>query len=133
MPRPLQVHPVSHMNIALAHAWGWRACFYFLAALGGILVVSFLFFKDTFRRERSSLYQSAVRRRIIRVIPSAQSPSTREGAAGRSSSGSAENPENAQQAFRGIKLTASDLNPFPPMWLIMVRKNNLAIYSVSGA
>ncbi|KAF9483597.1 MFS general substrate transporter [Pholiota conissans] len=47
---------------ALAQAFSWRAIFYFLAIFGGVSLLSFLFFKDTFRRERSLAYQAALRK-----------------------------------------------------------------------
>jgi len=114
----------------LTHAWNWRACFYFLSVLGAILVICFLFFEDTFRRERSSLYQAALKRHYPQ-----QSLPLANISRPPSSSGPGQplaNPESAQQAFKKIKLSASDLNPFPPMWLILIRKNNLAVFVVSG-
>ncbi|KAF7799395.1 hypothetical protein EIP86_010627 [Pleurotus ostreatoroseus] len=47
---------------ALTQGFNWRATFYFLAAFTGLCVVAFVFFKDTFRRERSLTYQQVLRR-----------------------------------------------------------------------
>lgn len=48
---------------ALTQGLSWRATFYFLAIFTGLCVVAFFAFEDTFRRERSSVYSAAVRRR----------------------------------------------------------------------
>ncbi|KAI0770423.1 vacuolar DHA amino acid exporter [Fomes fomentarius] len=48
---------------ALTQAFNWRATFWFLAIFIGICILAFVFFKDTFRRERSLTYQAALRRR----------------------------------------------------------------------
>lgn len=51
------------MGGVLTQTLGWRAIFWFLAIWGGImLAVSIFLFKDTFRRERSSIYQAVLRR-----------------------------------------------------------------------
>lgn len=47
---------------SLTDAWNWRATFFFLAAFCALSLASFLLFKDTFRRERSSAYQAALAR-----------------------------------------------------------------------
>ncbi|KAH8077265.1 MFS general substrate transporter [Cristinia sonorae] len=44
----------------LTQAFDWRATFWFLSAFTGICLLSFVFFKDTFRQERSSAYQAAL-------------------------------------------------------------------------
>lgn len=48
---------------ALTQAFSWRATFYFLAALTAIFTLAFLFFEDTFRRERSAVYVGTLKRR----------------------------------------------------------------------
>lgn len=116
---------------ALTNTWSWRACFYFLSVLGAILVFLFLFFKDTFRRERSSLYQSAIKRHHTRELQSADLAVSTSSPEQSQSATVGETPD-AQQVFKDIHLSASDLNPFPPIWLILMRKNNLAVYLVSG-
>ena len=52
---------------SLTDAWNWRATFFFLAAFCGLSLASFLLFKDTFRRERSSAYQAALARHKDKV------------------------------------------------------------------
>ena len=44
----------------LTEAFDWRATFWFLAIFTGVCFVAFVFFQDTFRRERSSAYQAAI-------------------------------------------------------------------------
>ena len=48
---------------ALTQAFSRRATFWFLAIFVGICFLSFIPFRDTFRRERSLTYQTALRRR----------------------------------------------------------------------
>lgn len=45
---------------ALGHTYGWRSALYFLAVFAGIMTIAFLFFPDTWRRERSRVYQKAM-------------------------------------------------------------------------
>ncbi|KAH9922895.1 MFS general substrate transporter [Fomitopsis serialis] len=46
----------------LTQAFNWRATFWFLAIFTGLCVLSFAFFQDTFRKERSLAYQSVLKR-----------------------------------------------------------------------
>ncbi|KAJ9107473.1 hypothetical protein QFC21_000926 [Naganishia friedmannii] len=52
----------------LTKGFSWRATFYFLAAFGGVSFCSFLFFPDSFRKERSQLYQVATQRALKRAL-----------------------------------------------------------------
>ncbi|WVQ81733.1 hypothetical protein IAT38_003858 [Cryptococcus sp. DSM 104549] len=52
---------------ALGRAFGWRSVFYFLAVYAFIMECFFVFFPDSWRRERSRLYQMAVRRATKRA------------------------------------------------------------------
>ncbi|ORX35698.1 major facilitator superfamily domain-containing protein [Kockovaella imperatae] len=45
----------------LGHAFGWRSTLYFLAAYAAVVDCLFFFFPDTWRKERSRIYQKAVR------------------------------------------------------------------------
>lgn len=45
---------------ALGNAFGWRSTQYFLAVWGFCMVIAFLFFPDTWRKERSRIYQQAI-------------------------------------------------------------------------
>ncbi|ORY32921.1 major facilitator superfamily domain-containing protein [Naematelia encephala] len=53
---------------ALGNAFGWRATLYFLAAFAAVIEVMFLFFPDTWRKERSRVYQQAMERAIKRAL-----------------------------------------------------------------
>lgn len=46
----------------------WRATFYLLAAFAGASFAAFIFFPDSWRRERSQLYQAAAQRAIKRAL-----------------------------------------------------------------
>ncbi|KAI8971143.1 MFS general substrate transporter [Trametes punicea] len=48
----------------LTKGFSWRATFWFLAIFVGVCFLLFIPFKDTFRRERSLVYQTALRRRL---------------------------------------------------------------------
>ena len=48
----------------LTEAFNWRATFWFIAAFSGLCLLSFLFFSETFRRERSLTYQTVLKRRL---------------------------------------------------------------------
>lgn len=52
------------MGGVLTQAFSWRATFWFLAIFVGACFMLFVPFRDTFRRERSLVYQSALRRRL---------------------------------------------------------------------
>ncbi|KAI0629848.1 vacuolar DHA amino acid exporter [Trametes polyzona] len=48
----------------LTQGFDWRATFWFLAIFVGVCFLLFIPFKDTFRRERSLVYQAALKRRL---------------------------------------------------------------------
>lgn len=45
---------------ALGNAYGWRSTLYFLAVFAALMTLLFFFFPDTWRRERSRVYQKAI-------------------------------------------------------------------------
>ncbi|KAL7413574.1 major facilitator superfamily domain-containing protein [Mrakia frigida] len=53
---------------ALTSAFSWRSTFYFIAATGGVSLISFCFFPDTWRRERSLAYQTALKRSVAAAL-----------------------------------------------------------------
>ena len=132
----------------LAQTFGWPAIFYFPAACGSIILMAFIFlFKDTFRMERSLTYQAALcKRKNARGKPESVVESTTveskagtEKHAGSNSvsppTGSAENKTGTIKADSGlsdIRLSFADINPFPPFWMIVRRKNNIAILLANG-
>ncbi|KAF9221509.1 MFS general substrate transporter [Gyrodon lividus] len=133
---------------SLSHSFGWRASFYFLVACGGIILVAFLFlFKDTFRLERSLTYQVALRRRANnpeRLKPSSDSTVAEPEPSKDASDVKVLSPLGSQDlthdthapkpqpALADISLSLTDINPFPPLWKIVQRRNNLAILLANG-
>ncbi|KAF9236462.1 major facilitator superfamily domain-containing protein [Melanogaster broomeanus] len=123
---------------SLSIAFRWRASFYFLLSCGGINLVAFLFlFKDTFRRERSLTYQAALRRRIKNLKRPGSSSDSIAAERGPSPTGSQDITHDAhvsgpQPALNDIHLSFADVNPFPVLWKIVKRRNNVAILLVNG-
>lgn len=143
----------------LTQLFNWRATFWFLAIFGGLSLLSFILFKDTFRRERSLTYQAA----LLRMHDANQKMSGRPSNTGNS-------PELSQtatavdlqdlpvqkddkstqeviateadvegrgsparpQVYQDINLSLRGVNPFTPLLMILRRRNNLAILAASG-
>jgi hypothetical protein len=131
----------------LTQAFSWRASFWFLAADVGVNLVLFvLFFRDTFRKERSLTYQRvlASRRRAASKRSSIVSDTAYKFgnklkeeatvAAGEAPGASAISAETATNAQEGAEITLSfkDVNPFPPLLLILKRRNNAVTLVPSG-
>lgn len=119
---------------ALAQGFSWRAIFWFLASVAGLIFVLFLVvFKDTFRRERSSTYQivSEKRRQEKDRKPSQQNVvEVSVPARGHPDGNHISSPKPV--SVEGIKLSLTDVNPFPPLLRVVQRPNNLAILFPSG-
>lgn len=115
----------------LSQLWSWRATFYFLAIIGGVVILSFLLFKDTWRRERSLTYQSAKRRAIYRAEEREKIRAARLGKDNSTEKGNLDG-NIVQVDSNTAKVTLVDMNPFKPIWSILKRKNNLAILFPSG-
>ena len=113
-------------------ALGWRAVFWFALISGGIVLVSlFIFFKDSFRKERSLSYHIVLRRRLEEcqsIVKSQQMPSqkTLEGLEAGTTTPDALHP------IKDITLSFTDVNPFPPIIIVLKRWNNNAILLASG-
>ncbi|KAG8214705.1 hypothetical protein J3R82DRAFT_9790 [Butyriboletus roseoflavus] len=133
----------------LSQAFGWPAGFYFLAACGGVILGAFIFlFKDTFRFERSLTYQAALRRRTITAGNlKSTTDSTIAESKGETEEKQAEvkkvSPQpssiedgtaiiKVESGLDDVRLSFSDINPFPPLWKIIQRKNNVAILLANG-
>lgn len=133
----------------LSHAFGWPACFYFLVACGGVILGAFIFlFKDTFRFERSLTYQAALRRRTITagnlksttdstIVESKAETEEKQASSKKVSSKPSSVEEGTavikvEPGLNDVRLSMSDINPFPPLWKIMQRKNNVAILLANG-
>lgn len=127
----------------VTHVFDWRAVFWFAVISGGVVGISlFIFFKDSFRKERSLSYQNVLRRRLEEHRLSAAAP-------GRI--GIAESPADESQRMhkntagleggttpadalhtKDITLSFMDVNPFPPVILVLKRWSNNAILLASG-
>jgi len=127
---------------ALTTGFNWRAIFWFLTIVAGASLLSFvLFFKDTFRRERSLTYQTVIKQRIAAGPLPAPTPSPskeKDGAENVEVLEVAEEPGKdvekgaaAPQAPE-LKLTLRDISPFRPIGLVMRRKNNSLTLLSSG-
>ncbi|TFK22940.1 MFS general substrate transporter [Coprinopsis marcescibilis] len=141
---------------ALTTGFNWRAIFWFLTVLSGAILLCFLlFFKDTFRRERSAVYQKAMKRRMTIVDGSHEvakkeaantEPMTRDPKGDSKTNDSSEitfNPKTAKQrdvekgslpasVSSTVKLTLADVDPFRPIGLVLRRINNLLTLAASG-
>ena len=143
----------------LAQGFNWRAIFWFLAVFAGMCAFSFIFFRETFRRERSLTYQTVLRRVLEQE---AQKVIQKQSASGKvlnqnvgqhmptaeeSRHGSAPGKNKANRdmgasiamptteapiATKEIRLTLKDINPFRPMFQVLRRVNNVLILSASG-
>jgi MFS family permease len=110
----------------LTQIWNWRATFYFLTIIGGVVLISLFMFRDTFRRERSLTYQSAKRHAIRRAEEKrAKRERNSDDAVEKGGQPTSVDPET-------VKVTLIDLNPFKPIWSVLTRKNNLSILFPSG-
>lgn len=124
----------------LTSGFNWRACYWFLMILGGITVLGFfLFFKDTFRRQRSNAYQTVLRRRLRERAESlrasdearvAKSPISNEKEAEQDLE--KQDPEDVPETIDNMKLSLTDVSPVKPLWLVLRRVNNLVILIASG-
>lgn len=143
----------------LTQLFNWRATFWFLAIFGGLSLLSFVLFKDTFRRERSLTYQAA----LLRMHDANQKMSERHGSTGHSpvmsqtatavdlqnlpvqkadkstqeviaTEADVEGRESPArpQVYQDTNLSLRGVNPFTPLLMILRRRNNLAILAASG-
>jgi hypothetical protein len=140
--------------------FSWRATFYFLAIFGGVSLVTFVFFRDTFRRERSLAYQAALRKAKLETELTAAIASTpvhesdarhrkektAVGAVSHRISQSAERKffryELESQSRRASvdtngqssepKVGLRHMQTFQPMTLVIRRPNNLCVLGASG-
>ncbi|KIM36580.1 hypothetical protein M413DRAFT_449115 [Hebeloma cylindrosporum] len=134
----------------LTAIWNWRAIFWFLSVLGGLIfALFFIFFHDTFRRERSLTYQNILKQRLRSAALLPLSYSDKSSTAGRRWL-QVDKPEveleKAAEATRteetgrelpadvqlNVTLSLTDVNPFKPLLLVVRRKNNFLIPLSSG-
>ncbi|KAI0030266.1 major facilitator superfamily domain-containing protein, partial [Vararia minispora EC-137] len=108
----------------------WRATFWFLFIWMGLCLFMFLFlFKDTYRRERSLTYQSVLRRHILQR-QRALASSKRSSMATLVSKVAVASPP--PPPVEDVKVTIRDVNPVPPLWMVLRRWNNVLILTSSG-
>jgi MFS family permease len=109
---------------ALTNAFGWRAAFWFLAILAGIIWLCFLFFfKDTFRRERSLTYQDVLRHKLHEHAVKMT---------GHQHEHPGQDVEKQEPKDIVIKLSIKDMNPVRPIVQVLIRFNNLLVLLASG-
>ncbi|KAF8625161.1 hypothetical protein AX14_011660 [Amanita brunnescens Koide BX004] len=131
---------------ALTTAFGWRAIFWFLTIFAGISCLSFLLFRDTYRKERSLLYQKALKARL-KHLPTLTLTITKDGETSTgdrtgettvvdSEKGEGDRKEpsrhNSELNLEQVNLSLMDLNPSREIWLCLRRWDNLTIFSASG-
>lgn len=158
---------------ALTQAFNWRATFWFIAAFSGLCLLAFVFFSDTFRRERSLTYQTVLRRRLQERarhevsntsgrssmshdtvvsadhetrkedkmdsetsdgVPPVQKPAgaTEEDLEAQKMPNINAGPSKVVEELKEIRLSFKDINPIRPIFLVLSRRNNLAILFSSG-
>jgi MFS family permease len=134
---------------SLSQAFRWRASFYFLLICGGVVFLSFLIlFKDTYRRERSLTYRSALQRHHTSGDPvQSSSKSTITGYESSKDQVPMKDTEKQLQSpnvsgdrsavtstlgLDDVRLSIKDINPFPPYFRILSRKNNVLILIANG-
>ncbi|KAF8187752.1 vacuolar DHA amino acid exporter [Pholiota molesta] len=136
----------------LTSVWGWRAIFWFLAIIAGATLISFVtFFQDTFRCERSLIYQKVLKAHIraASLLPAETlkkdtgEPSTTIGKDCVDTNKSEIDIEKiaekvTTEEFRKeveipiVKLTLRDVNFFRPLAQVLRRPNNFLILLSSG-
>jgi len=109
--------------------FSWRAAFYFLAIFGGVSLFAFILFKDTFRRERSLSYQTAVKQAIRKANKNKSLEHNGNAEKREVPTGDieAQNPN-----FEEIRIGLRQMHMFRPMFLVLRRVNNLCILVASG-
>ncbi|KAI0088499.1 MFS general substrate transporter [Irpex rosettiformis] len=145
---------------ALTQGFNWRATFWFLSIVIGSVLVVFVFFKDTFRRERSLTYQRVLQRVKAQQLAAQRSETSTlshitavekkpprlfgkklfvedddEKKPSRDSPDVLETRaavEDVTAEVKEIKLSLTDVNPVPPMLNVLSRLNNVAILACSG-
>jgi hypothetical protein len=127
----------------LAHYFNWRAPFWFLSIVAGLVLLSFLLaFRDPFRRERSMTYQMASKQKTASDLKTASagnqaiSRGTDSGCSTSAEKSSSANDVEGRAPvaldLAHVKLSLRDVAPFRSLWLVVRRKNNMAVLVSSG-
>ncbi|KAB8606209.1 hypothetical protein FH972_025840 [Carpinus fangiana] len=105
----------------------WRATFWCLVVWTGITAVGFIYpFRETFRKERSITYQTALLKRQDKQ-PNVSSSDPKQDLNRIKSKA-----ESTAEELKEMKLSFTDLNPIPPIKAILSRWNNFLIILTSG-
>ncbi|KAG1823574.1 major facilitator superfamily domain-containing protein [Suillus subaureus] len=134
---------------SLSQAFDWRASFYFMLICAAVVFLSFLvLFKDTYRRERSLTYCSALQR-LLTSKERVRSPNESIIVGHESNNDQTPVMDVEKQlqpldvpdhistvtstpGLDDVKLSLRDINPFPPCFRILSRKNNVLILIANG-
>ena len=122
--------------------FNWRGPFWFLSIVAGLIFVAFLlFFRDSFRKERSRTYQTIVAARIQKKemakersneVVSARSSVARKCSTSTSGHSDCEAQPCSGTTPADINLSLKDVSPIKPLLQLLRRKNNLLILLPSG-
>ncbi|KAH9910482.1 major facilitator superfamily domain-containing protein [Fomitopsis serialis] len=133
----------------LTQAFNWRATFWFLAIFTGLCVLSFAFFRDTFRKERSLAYQNVLKRVLEQeakkttrdagkqVVSEKDTSDARITVVPTDNNSSNETEADAKLGEDGVavkeaRLSLKDVNPIGPMIRIFQRRNNVVLFIASA-
>ncbi|PFH53304.1 hypothetical protein AMATHDRAFT_137906 [Amanita thiersii Skay4041] len=128
----------------LTTGFNWRAIFWFLTIFSGVSFMAFLLlFKDTFRKERSLLYQNVLKAHLKELATNATPKVLSSGTSfetdvipplGTKSSGEHTIVETLDdlEKLPEVNLTWKDVSPIKPLWLVLRRWNNIVILLSSG-
>ncbi|KAG9041059.1 hypothetical protein FS837_012777, partial [Tulasnella sp. UAMH 9824] len=132
----------------VVQVWNWRATFWLMVILAGFSMAMFLFFKETFRKERSLAYQSAQKRAVSRSqsrlqsaqlsrVPSRDEKTPRTVITGDHHVSRLQDLEKgtpvSQEEAKQVKPTFADINPVGPAWKILKQKSNIVVLLASGS
>ncbi|KAM6493826.1 vacuolar DHA amino acid exporter [Amanita muscaria] len=129
---------------ALTTAFHWRAIFWFLAIYAGLCCLSFIFFRDTYRKERSLVYQHALKSRLKHLQKADNIERTRKSSAASSVTADStkslgemtivdeEKGMDAKPDYSQVKVSLKDVSPFEHVWHCLRRLNNLATLLATG-
>ncbi|KAF8192455.1 major facilitator superfamily domain-containing protein [Pholiota molesta] len=117
----------------LAQAFSWRAIFYFLAIFGAVSLLSFVLFKDTFRRERSLAYQEALRQATEGRRTSSDDVATlTTNVSGEKGDLDRVTPDPEGQPQPPVKIGLRHIQIVGPILLVLRRINNICVLTASG-
>jgi MFS family permease len=132
----------------LTNAFNWRGPFWFLAITAGSSLMAFLlFFKDTFRKERSAMYQNALKRQLAdkSVRAKARAEKAAKSRVGTPMESREQTKTEADlekqvpavnavmaQELPEVKISFRELIPFGPIRIVLRRINNVTILFASG-